>query len=181
VTLQIGKRIKRLRLAKNLTQEELANRTGSTKGYISQLEREYTSPSLARLKDILDVLGGGLADFVQEHVPEQVVYQKSERILAADSKENLRVELPIQASQQQQMEPVLVTLAPEGRTWEDRSHQGQEFGYVLRGAVVLQVGHERHRLRQGDCFYFTADKRHLLENTGRREAQIMWLVTPPTF
>ncbi|MGQ9811913.1 MAG: helix-turn-helix domain-containing protein [Dissulfurimicrobium sp.] len=63
--IKIGERLKRLRLAGNLTQEELANRTNLTNGYISQLERDNTSPSLATLGDILEVLGISLADFLR--------------------------------------------------------------------------------------------------------------------
>ncbi len=179
--LKIGEKLKRLRLANDLTQEELANRTGLTKGYISQLERDHTSPSLATLKDILDVLGESLASFFEEHPEEQTVYRRNERILMAESTEEFKIELLVQASQKRDMEPVLVTLAPGAKTWEDRSHQGQEFGFILDGKVRLQLGHDRHELYEGDCFYFTSDRKHMLENVGQTHAQILWVVTPPTF
>ncbi len=179
--LNIGSKLKRLRLANNLTQEELANRTGLTKGYISQMERDRTSPSLSTLKDILDVLGEKLASFFEEGPEEQTVYRQEDRILISESTEAFKVELLVQASQRRDMEPVLVTLAPGARTWEDRSHQGQEFGYILDGEVTLRLGRGHHRLRQGECFYFTSDKKHLLENVGQTQAQILWVVTPPTF
>ncbi len=179
--LNIGRKLKRLRLANDLTQEELANRTGLTKGYISQLERDHTSPSLSTLKDLLDVLGETMASFFEEHPEEQTVYKQDDRILMAESTERFKVELLVQASQKRDMEPVLVTLAPGAKTWEDRSHQGQEFGYILNGDVSLQLGRDHHKLCQGDCFYFTSDKKHLLKNVGQTEAQILWVVTPPTF
>ncbi|NDY41718.1 cupin domain-containing protein [Dissulfurirhabdus thermomarina] len=181
MSLGIGEKLKRLRLANNLTQEELANRTGLTKGYISQLERDLTSPSLATLKDILDVFGESLADFFQEQTREPVVYRRSDRIQTSDSREDLRVELLVQASQRRDMEPVLLTLQPGAETWEDRPHQGQEFGFVLKGAATIQVGSRAYRVSRGDCFYFTADRRHKLRNTSDRETQILWVVTPPTF
>ncbi len=179
--LKIGEKLKRLRLANDLTQEELANRTGVTKGFISQLERDQTSPSLATLKDILDVLGESLAAFFEEHPEEHTVYRQKDRILMAESTKEFKVELLVQASQKRDMEPVLVTLAPGAKTWEDRSHQGQEFGFILDGSVRLRLGRDRYELRKGDCFYFTSDKKHLLENTGQTHAQILWVVTPPTF
>jgi transcriptional regulator with XRE-family HTH domain len=61
--MQIGNKIKRLRLEYGLTQEELADRCELTKGYISQLERDLTSPSIATLKDILDCLGSSIPEF----------------------------------------------------------------------------------------------------------------------
>ena len=61
--MEIGNKIKQLRLQCDLTQEELANRCELTKGYISQLENELTSPSIATLMDILSALGTNLKDF----------------------------------------------------------------------------------------------------------------------
>jgi len=181
MSILIGEKLKRLRLANNLTQEELANRTDLTKGYISQLERDHTSPSLATLKDLLDVLGESLTDFFKEEAREQNVFRRQDRILLAESTEHFQVELLVQASQKQDMEPVLVTLSPGSATWEDRHHQGQEFGYILKGKVALQLGRQRHQLDEGDCFYFTADKKHCVHNVGREEAKLVWVVTPPTF
>lgn len=179
--IKIGERLKRLRLASNLTQEELANRTNLTKGYISQLERDNTSPSLATLGDILEVLGINLADFFKESPQEQTVFKCSNRKLLADSTEEARVELLIYASQRQEMEPVLVTLAPGAKTREDRQHQGEEFGFILTGKAMLRLGRQGYELEEGDCFYFSADRRHFLQNIGDTEAKILWVVTPPTF
>ncbi len=64
--IKIGEKLRRLRMENGLTQEELANRAYLTKGFISQLERDLTSPSIATLKSILDVLGVELAEFFQD-------------------------------------------------------------------------------------------------------------------
>ncbi|MEG2158347.1 MAG: helix-turn-helix transcriptional regulator, partial [Clostridia bacterium] len=61
--MQIGKKIKQIRLQRDLTQEELAGRCELTKGYISQLENDLCSPSIATLVDILNILGVTLQDF----------------------------------------------------------------------------------------------------------------------
>ena len=62
--MDIGVKLKRLRLQCGLTQEELADRCELTKGYISQLENNLTSPSIATLMDILAVLGTVLKSFI---------------------------------------------------------------------------------------------------------------------
>ena len=64
--MKIGYKIKTLRLAKNLTQEELADRAELSKGFISQLERDLTSPSIATLTDILQCLGTNLKDLFND-------------------------------------------------------------------------------------------------------------------
>ena len=74
--MNIGGKIKELRVQKGLTQEELADRAELSKGFISQLERDLTSPSIATLVDILQCLGTDLKDFFSEEPEEQIVFHK---------------------------------------------------------------------------------------------------------
>lgn len=70
--MNIGQKVRELRIAKNLTQEELADRSELSKGFISQLERDLTSPSIATLVDILQCLGTNLNEFFSDDEEEQV-------------------------------------------------------------------------------------------------------------
>ena len=70
--MEIGKKIKRLRIEKQLTQEELANRCELSKGFISQLENDLTSPSIATLIDILEILGTNLKEFFNDTESEKI-------------------------------------------------------------------------------------------------------------
>ena len=72
--VEIGRKIKQLRIQKGLTLEELASRSELTKGFLSQLERELTSPSIATLNDIVEALGSSLAEFFKEEEQEQLVF-----------------------------------------------------------------------------------------------------------
>ena len=74
--MNLGEKIKQMRLQKGLTQEELADRCELTKGYISQLENNLNSPSIATLTDILSALGSNLAEFFREETAEKVVFSK---------------------------------------------------------------------------------------------------------
>ena len=76
--MNIGQRINRLRLKNDLTLDELASRTELTKGFISQLERDLTSPSIATLEDIAGALGLSLAQFFQEDIDEKIVFSQSD-------------------------------------------------------------------------------------------------------
>ena len=76
----IGEKIKNLRLYCNLTQEELADRCELTKGYISQLENDLTSPSIATLIDILSALGTSLKEFFAEEEEKKIVFSESDFI-----------------------------------------------------------------------------------------------------
>ena len=74
--MEIGEKIRQLRILNQLTQEELANRCELSKGFISQLENDLTSPSIATLIDILQCLGTNLKEFFSDDEEEQVVFRK---------------------------------------------------------------------------------------------------------
>ena len=76
--MEIGNKIKDLRVQKGLTQEELADRAELSKGFISQLERDLTSPSIATLIDLLQVLGTTPKDFFDDESENQIVFHKQD-------------------------------------------------------------------------------------------------------
>ena len=114
--VEIGKKLKQLRLKLDLTQNELAKRTELTKGYISQLENDLSSPSIATLQCILDVLGVTLEEFFSEPKTEKVVYKSSEYSYSENG--GGRNTWLITDSQVKEMEPIILTL-PEGTESEE--------------------------------------------------------------
>ena len=177
---QIGNKIKNLRNQNGLTQQELADRSDLTKGFISQVERGSTVPSIATLKDIIECLGSNLADFFNDDEDPQVVYKPDDCFEKVDKAKNCTRWL-VPAAQKNQMEPILVTLRPRENRPFDKPHEGEEFGYVLEGSVKLHFGEKIHIAEKGDSFYFSATKRHKLEAAGRKEAKVLWVSTPPSF
>lgn len=178
--MKIGERLKRLRMINSLTQEELASRADLTKGYISQLENDATSPSIATLKDILDVVGVSMQEFFSETTEEDIVFGKDARVQATDA-DKIRVELLVPGAQNRGMDPVLVTLDPGAEMEEQTFHEGEEFGFVLLGKVEIRLDDRLYTVKKDECFYFTSDKRHMVKNLGKGQAKILWVVTPPTF
>jgi transcriptional regulator with XRE-family HTH domain len=164
----------------SLTQEELASRADLTKGYISQLENDATSPSIATLKDILDVVGVSMQEFFSETTEEDIVFGKDARVQATDA-DKIRVELLVPGAQNRGMDPVLVTLDPGAEMEEQTFHEGEEFGFVLLGKVEIRLDDRLYTVKKDECFYFTSDKRHMVKNLGKGQAKILWVVTPPTF
>ena len=179
--MKIGERLKRLRMINSLTQEELASRADLTKGYISQLENDATSPSIATLKDILDVFGVSMQEFFSEITDEDIVYGKDARVQATDDDDKIKVELLVPGAQNRELDPVLVTLDPGAEMEEQPFHEGEEFGFVLLGKVQLRLDDRLYTVKKDECFYFTSDKKHAVKNIGRGPAKILWVVTPPTF
>ncbi len=179
--LKIGEKLRRLRKENGLTQEELADRAYLTKGFISQLERDLTSPSIVTLKSILDVLGLDMSDFFRNMPQQNVVGRKKTRVLSSSSTEECRMSYLLPKAMGRLMDPVLVTLAEGGNTPEDAAHEGEEFGFVVQGAITLWLDAQPHRLGKGDCFYFKSYLKHRVENRGSGSAQILWVTSPSTF
>ena len=177
--MELGTKIKRLRLQNNLTQEELADRCELTKGYISQLENELTSPSITTLEDILNALGTTFADFFKDEKEEKVVFTEAEIIeKVADTN---KIEWLVPNAQKNEMEPIRVTVEPHTTLEEDVPHEGEEFGYVISGRVWLHIGQAAYCVKKGEVFYFTSDKPHRLENRTNEKAVVLWVASPPTF
>ena len=179
--MEIGKKIKELRVKMNLTQEELANRCELSKGFISQVERDITSPSIATLVDILETLGAGINDFFNDASPEKIVFEKDDMFVSEDESLGRRIDWIIPNAQKNVMEPILITLKPGAKSFKVTPYDGEAFGFCLRGSVVLSMGAKRHKVRRGESFYYKANAEHFLENTSGREAVVLWVSTPPSF
>lgn len=178
--MEIGAKIKNLRLARDLTQEELAERADLTKGFISQLERDQTSISVDSLMAILKVLDVKVADFFKETQTDEVVFGKSDRVSLAETGAE-KFELLIPGGADREMEAALVTLEEGQQTYPIKPYQGEAFGFVLAGTIQLTFGNETFSAQAGSSFYFSGEREHFIRNSGKRTAEFLWVTTPPTF
>ena len=133
--MELGTKLKDMRQQKNLTQEELADRCELTKGYISQLENDLTSPSITTLCDLLNALGSNLSDFFHEETEEKIVFTEQEYI--EKRSDGMLWNWVIPNAQKNAMEPVLVELEAGSSTQVDFPHEGEEFGFVLEGRIAI--------------------------------------------
>ncbi len=177
--MEIGSKIKQLRQQLNLSQAELADRCELTKGYISQLENDITSPSIATLCDILAALGTDLAEFFKKEDDERVVFGAEDFIEKRDAGIILRWIIP--NAQKNTMEPVLLELLPGASVAEDFPHEGEEFGYVLEGRIRITLGKKSYICKKGETFYYKANTTHFVSNAGKNTAKLLWISSPPNF
>lgn len=110
--MNIGAKLKELRTLKGLTQEELADRAELSKGFISQLERDLTSPSIATLMDILQCLGTTIGEFFNETPEEQIVFGKNDYFTKEDTELKNEIKWIIPNAQKNIMEPIHLVLSP---------------------------------------------------------------------
>lgn len=181
ICMNIGNKIKELRIQKALTQEELADRAELSKGFISQLERDLTSPSIATLMDILQCLGTNLKDFFNDVTEEQIVFHDADFFEKTDELLKNKIEWIIPNAQKNIMEPIRLTLKPGGSTYPDIPHEGEEFGYVMSGSITIHIGSKTHRAKKGESFYFTPNSSHYIKAGAKAGATLIWVSTPPSF
>ena len=176
----IGRKIRDLRNQKGLTQQELADRTELTKGYISQLENGNVAPSVITLLDLIECLGTTPSDFFKDTQPEQVVFSE-QGFFEKINEEGSSIQWIVPTAQKNLMEPLLVRLEPHSRLDEDVPHEGEEFGFVISGRIRLHLGDQMWIVKAGESFYYAADKVHFIENSTAQPARFIWVSTPPSF
>ena len=177
--MDIGAQIKRIRLSNQLTLEELANRSELTKGFLSQLGRDLTSPSVATLENILEALGTNLKDFFSEDEDEQIVFSKED--FFENIQDDYKISYIIPNAQKNDMEPILIELKKGKQSMEIDPHDGEEFGYVVQGKIMLVHGEDEYEVKKGETFYLKGNLPHYLMNKNDTLAKVIWVSTPPIF
>ena len=179
--MEIGSKLKRLRIKNNLTQEELADRCELSKGFISQIERDLASPSISTLSDLLQCLGTDLKDFFNDARDTDVVFTKEDVFVKENKEDGNVIEWIVPNSQKNDMEPIIITLLPGGSSYVDDPHEGEEFGYVLSGRVVLHLGNDKFKVKKSESFYYKTNQVHYIKNNSKTNATVLWVSTPPNF
>lgn len=177
----IGEKIKSLRIKMGLTQEELANRCELSKGFISQLERDLTSPSIATLIDILECLGTDLKEFFSNDVEEKIVFGCDDFFTQENIELGHAIDWIIPNAQKNSMEPIILSIKPEGVSPRYNPSECEVFGYILSGNVILTIGNEIYDVKKGESFYHRANGAYFIKNNGNSEAKLLYVSTPPSF
>lgn len=180
----IGQRIREYRLQKSLTIEEVAERSGCTPGFLSQVERNKAVPSISLLYAIARALGTKVTDFFPETI-------KAAKVVRHDDPPSFHFEgSPVTYSLRSTkfpsaaIEAFVLTVIPAREalpTDETRAHKNEEFGHVLKGTLRLWYGDTFYDLYPGDSVHFRSTTKHRLENRGDQPAVALWLITPAIF
>jgi len=175
--MQIGEKIKSLRIMRNMTQEELATRSDLTRGFISQVERDLASPTVENLEMILRALGTDLKDFFSNlENKEKIVFTKEDRIPIYDTPAGVKAELLLTTSEPKNIEPSLVVLEPGCSTDIEKPHEGVELGYVIEGEIELYLNKEVYLVRKEETFFYSANKKHFIKNkSSTNTATLIWI------
>ncbi len=171
-------RLRALRARAGLTLREAASRTGLSVSFISGLERGMTGASIATLRRLTAAYDGTLGGLLEEPAVGRLVHPADRQVL--DTGSGVRIEHL--ASATVSLEPQLFVLDPGASSDGAYSHPGEEFMYVLDGALAVWLGEaEVYRLDPGDALTFPSTVAHRFQALGDVATHLLWINTPPTF
>lgn len=176
--MNIGEKLKNLRYQKKLTQEELGERTDLSKGYISQLERNLSSPSMETFLNILDVLGIEPSEFFNEKLYQaRIHYPLKEQTLYDEYDEGYKIRWLVPDSNEFEMEPVIITLDAGAKYKLFAPSSSETFAYVKKGKITLKIGKQTYTAKKGECFYFKANEDHQFLNQTTNDSEVLIVAT----
>lgn len=177
----LGEKIRQKRNESSMSMKELADRTGLSPGFISQVERELAEPSITSLRKIAVALDVAVFHFFVDEYRANRVVRKDDRQPIVFPKSQVTYEL-LSPDLNRQMETFMGTLLPGGTTSEEpMAHVGEEVIYVLEGEMFITVGKDDYTLFAGDTIYYYANIPHLITNKGSKVLIFISTITPPRF
>jgi quercetin dioxygenase-like cupin family protein len=174
----IGSHLRQLRAKQKLSLAQVSRAVGVSVGFLSGLERSQMSGSVGTLRKLARFYKTNILDFFDAHgTRSRQVRPAHRKVLQAGR----GVKMELLAWGNTVMEPHLFRVAPQAGSGDSYSHEGEEFLYLLRGELTIQLEKQEYRLKAGDSFYFESATPHQWKNTGRKETWVLWVNTPPTF
>ena len=174
----LGARLRQLRLKRGASLASVAKAAGISVGFLSALERSQMSASVGTLRRLARYYKTNILDFYDTTEPNKhLVRPKGRKVLEAGS--GVRMELLAWGNTV--MEPHLFRIAAGAGSGDSYAHVGEEFLFVLKGALQIYLRDEKYLLKSGDSFYFESAVPHTWTNPGRSETWVLWVNTPPTF
>ncbi|WP_420625699.1 helix-turn-helix domain-containing protein [Candidatus Poriferisodalis sp.] len=182
----VGRNLAELRSARGLTLQGLANLTGYTVSYLSQIERGESVPSLSGLASVAAALGVEMRALFKEASGPRLHLSRASEPLAlrtglSDSGDPAHHYTVLGAHGNEGAYTALIHELPPSEPPLRYRHFGERFALVLTGSVRLTLGGESHELGIGDCIHYGSHEEHTFEVTSESDATVLWIVSPAIF
>lgn len=181
----VGGSVRELRQARDMTLSQLSDMTGLSVGFLSQVERGLSSPSVKALHDISRALGVTISWFF--HAQDGTARQERDYIVRADRRRRLVFESGItdellSPNLSGQLELLFSCFPPGAESGDEPyTHKGEEAGVIIEGSLELWIGGEAFILNRGDSFSFPSTEPHRYRNINEGETIVIWAITPPSY
>jgi transcriptional regulator with XRE-family HTH domain len=205
VLSKLGSRIRKHRLKRELTLEQLSKKSGLSKSFLSQIERGRAEPSITSLKKIARQFGFSVVNFfldegdlnsgwgytnsATEYNNPRPNYIEDVKVVRVDKRKKLalpgsKVMYDLLTPDMKRKLEVMYMRVREGQTSGDEPMDdppGEKIGVILKGSLELTVGSEVYELNQGDSIYFPAHFPHSWRAREGDFIEVIWILTPPSF
>lgn len=177
--IELGNNIRFFREKKGYTLKQLAESSGLSIGFISQVERAQTEPSIASLKKISMALDIKMRDLFDQDDGQHEVVRKGQgdKFVVHSVQCELLASLPDKL-----MEPLYKSIEPGGGSGGLlEPHDGEEFIWIMSGSLNVTVGDVTHVLHEGDSIYFKSEQPHSCVNKTNKLCEVLWISSPPMY
>jgi len=171
IHVEIGHKIRDIRKRKKLTIAQMSEKVGLSKGFISNIENNNTSPSLKTLQTIANFLDVPLPYLLLEKDQHMKVVKKADRTLRIFN--DMKIE---DLTTDTGLRMMHIELPPGASTGEAIAHEGEESHLVIKGTVLAQQGEDTFTANEGDTFSWNASVPHFVKNVGEEVAIILLAV-----
>ncbi|GKU77332.1 helix-turn-helix domain-containing protein [Paenibacillus sp. L3-i20] len=169
--MNIGATIRAIRKRKNITIAQICEETGLSQGFMSQVETNKTSPSIATLESIAKALKVPLAYLLLQQEERMNIVRANERRITKSGLAHLKVE---HLSSTKNVRMMIVELPPGTATGDaPHAHEGEEVHFVMKGTIFAEQGEDHAEFKEGDSFSWNACTPHLVRNIGEEPAIIL--------
>jgi mannose-6-phosphate isomerase-like protein (cupin superfamily) len=175
--MEISELICARRMQLRLTLTELSKRTGLSVPFLSQVERGSKGLSLTSLRSIADGLGVSVNYFLDIHDQDERVRSTDDLHFFSLDGSKIRYARLGSTAKDRELEPLYVVIPPKFADTEVSKHPGEEFFYVLRGTLTVQVGKKTYRLGPGQTIHYKSGLRHRWRNDGDEEVHLISVTT----
>ncbi|AZS35706.1 HTH-type transcriptional regulator PuuR [Microbacterium lemovicicum] len=186
----VGPRLREIRKSQGLSLRAVADRSGLSVGFLSQVERGLSSIALSSLHSVADALGVSLAALFEAR-PQEPQVEDDGAVVFTITRAVDRPRRTVSSGRHYELlsarasglvlEPMLVYIEPGGTREAAKPHAGEEFAYVLSGELMYEVAGEAHRLGPGDSLYLRSTAPHTFYNDGEVTTIVVSVVTPRHF
>ena len=184
--IDLGSKVKALRQERGLSQKELAERTGHSASFISQLERNLISPSIDSLVQLGNKLKAEPAYFFTQptrSLNNSIILRRNQRTdYTIDSRfsNSITCQRLTSDSNNRRMESLMITFSEDA----DISghlflHKGDELIIIIKGELEISIKNKKYILREGDTVYLSSAVPQYWRNVGEMSAQAIWVLSPP--
>ena len=176
----LGTAIRELRRDRRLSLQDVSSATGISASFLSLVENGKSDITLGRLVKLAGFFDVHVSDLLPPGIGrDPIVIRASERRHLASPEEGIEIYL-LGPDSERRMLPLLAEFEPGGRPAEFVEHEGEEYVYVLRNRICLEVeGHDPVVLEEGDGAYYRADRAHRLATVDSESASVFIVASPP--